>query len=446
MPNQPNILVVFSDQQRWDTLGCYGQKLPVTPNLDRLAQKGTLFERVFTCQPLCGPARACLQTGKYATQVGCYRNGIALPPNEPTLATWLGKAGYETAYIGKWHLATNDGKEGENFERIAIPPDRRGGYKDYWLASDLLEHTSHSYDGYMFDSAGRRREFPPGQYRADVLTDWAIEYLTSRKQDRPFFLFLSYLEPHHQNDHDRFEGPRGWAERFADFDVPGDLADTQGDWPEQMADYLACCNSIDSNFGKLVDTLQKLGLADSTLLIYTSDHGCHFRTRKGEYKRSCHDSSLRIPLIIQGPGFSTGKRIGELVSLIDVPPTILSAGGLSTPETMHGKDLTQLLRGEVSDWPGEIFAQISESQLGRTIRTDRWKYCVNCPDENAMKKQFAERYVEQYLYDLHNDPHERVNLISLPGLKAERANLAQTLTRRMVQAGEPIPTIMPAEV
>lgn len=129
---RPNIIFYFSDQQRWDTLGCYGQPLDVTPNLDRLAKEGTLFEQVFTCQPVCGPARACLQSGKYATQIGCHRNAQALPENITTLADYFHRAGYETAYVGKWHLASNRSsyealEDEENFETRAVPENRRGG-------------------------------------------------------------------------------------------------------------------------------------------------------------------------------------------------------------------------------------------------------------------------------------------------------------------------------
>ena len=106
MNNQPNIIFVLSDQQRWDTLGCYGQELDVTPNLDRMASEGTRFEHAFTCQPVCGPARACLQTGRHATEIGCFRNSIALPVEVQTIARCLSGSGYETGYIGKWHLAS----------------------------------------------------------------------------------------------------------------------------------------------------------------------------------------------------------------------------------------------------------------------------------------------------------------------------------------------------
>ena len=143
---KPNILFFFTDQQRWDTLGCYGQELDVTPNMDKLAAEGVRFDHAFTCQPVCGPARACLQTGRYAADVGVFRNDIALPLDAKTIAHHFSEAGYEVGYIGKWHLASTGGlgAEDANFREKPVPPERRGGYKDYWLASDVLEYTSHS--------------------------------------------------------------------------------------------------------------------------------------------------------------------------------------------------------------------------------------------------------------------------------------------------------------
>ena len=213
---KPNIVFYFSDQQRWDTLGCYGQTLNVTPNLDRLANEGVIFENAFTCQPVCGPARACLQSGKYATQVKCHRNALALPQAITTLADCFHEGGYETAYVGKWHLASNRASytappDEENFETRAIPPERRGGYRDYWAASDVLEATSHGYDGYVFDQNGQRLDFIG--YRADAINNYAVHYLHQKTSEKPFFLFISQIEPHHQNDHGRFEGPDGSKER-----------------------------------------------------------------------------------------------------------------------------------------------------------------------------------------------------------------------------------------
>ena len=446
MSDRPNIIFFFSDQQRWDTCGCYGQPLDVTPNLDRLAAEGVRFENAFTCQPVCGPARACLQTGKYATEVGCHVNHRRLPPDEITVPMLLSDAGYEVGYIGKWHLASCGPRNGpDEFSEKPVPPDRRGGYKDFWLASDVLEFTSHSYGGYMFDGDGNKREFPEGRYRADAITDWVLEYLRTRSLEQPFFLFLSYIEPHHQNDHGHYEGPHGSRERFADFSVPGDLVDTEGDWREEYPDYLGCINSLDQNLGRIRDELDSLGVADNTLIIYTSDHGSHFKTRNSEYKRSCHDGCIHIPMIVNGPGFRGGKVVDELTSLIDLPPTVLAAGGAQVPDTFRGYPLQGLADGTAGNWRKEVFVQLSESQCGRAIRTEKWTYSVRAPDKGGGDPD-SDTYAEDFLYDNEADPHQRNNLVNDPGLADIRHELATTLKRRMIEAGELEPEITPAQL
>jgi len=445
-PTQPNILFLFTDQQRWDSVGCYGQPLDTTPNLDRMAADGVRFEHAFTCQPVCGPTRACLQTGRYAAQVGCFRNGIALPTEERTIAHWLAEAGYEVGYIGKWHLASTHGLGPDaDFDntRKPVPPDLRGGYEDFWLVADIPEFTSHGYDGHLFDSDMNPVDFRG--YRADAFTDFAIEYLRSRDGHRPFLLYLSYVEPHHQNDHNRFEGPTGSRERFRDAPVPADLAHADGDWREQYADYLGCVHAVDAGLGRIRAELERLGLADNTLIVATSDHGCHFRTRNKEYKRSCHESSIRIPMVACGPGFLGGTVIDEIVSLIDIPPTLLAAGGVGTPESMKGRPLQALVDGTASDWPGEAFVQISETHVGRAIRTRRWKYSVRAPGKSGMKDSGSDCYVEDFLYNLDADPHEQHNLVRDADLEGVRRELAETLIRRMVQAGESAPEIRPPQ-
>lgn len=437
-----NIIFVFSDQQRWDTCGCYGQPLPITPNLDRMAEQGTIFKNAFSCQPVCGPARACIQTGRYPTEIGCYKNHTMLPMDAPTIAKILSGAGYETAYIGKWHLASTGPKDGpDDFLTKAIPPDRRGGFRDFWLASDLLEFTSHGYGGHMFDTDMDRRVFPDDRYRVDVLTDWAIEYLGNRRTDNPFFLFLSYIEPHHQNDHNHYEGPHGSKNRFRDFAVPGDLEGTEGDWREEYPDYLGCINSLDENLGRIRTALEERGIADNTVVIYTSDHGSHFRTRNSEYKRSCHESSIHIPFVACGPGFNGGSAVEELVSTIDFAPTVLKAGGIDTPGTMHGSPLQDLVNGTAGKRPEDVFIQISESQCGRALRTTRWKYSVSAPDIKWWEESSSNEYTEEFLYDLEADPHERNNLVASPGHTDIRTVLRERLKQRMAEAGEEIPEI-----
>lgn len=446
MNRRPNIIFYFSDQQRWDTMGCYGQELPVTPYLDSLASEGTLFEHAFTCQPVCGPARACLQTGLYATQTGCFRNDIKLPIDADTIAKRFNASGYRTAYIGKWHLASTGAQE--NYTIVPTPVERRGGY-DYWLASDVLEFTSHGYNGYMFDADGRQVDFIG--HRVDCIGDFTVDFIQKTAQareqgdDRPFFLFVSHIDPHHQNDHNRYEGPYGSKKRFANYKVPGDLAGTQGDWRENYPDYLGSCNALDRNVQKLMDALDEFGMKDNTVLFYSSDHGSHFRTRNREYKRCCEDSCLRVPLIAWGGEFLGRGRIPELVSLIDIPATLLDVGGIEIPPHYQGNSLLPLVRGEAKDWPKAIFAQISEAETGRCIRTKDFKYSVKAPvfhyDDAG-----SELYIEDKFYVLADDPHERCNLVRDPVWAAERARLREMLLQYMEQAGEAMPIIREASV
>jgi uncharacterized sulfatase len=226
--------------------------------------------------------------------------------------------------------------------------------------------------------------------------------------------------------------------------VPGDLVDTEGDWRENYPDYLGCINSLDANLGRVIAELEELGMAEDTVIIFTSDHGSHFRTRNGEYKRSCHDGCIRVPMVAWGPGFSGGEIVDDLVSLIDIPPTILAAAGAPVPDAMRGRPLQQLVDGTAADWPEEVFLQISESQVGRAVRTDRWKYSVSAPDRKGWEDPDSDVYVEEYLYDLDADPHERNNLVTDPAHGDVRAELRATLIRRMREAGESGPAIRSA--
>ena len=435
---RPNIIVYFSDQQRWDTLGCYGQKLNVTPYLDKLAAGGVRFNNAFTCQPVCGPARACLQTGVYATENGCYRNQIALKSDADTIAKRLNTVGYDTAYVGKWHLAS-DG-DYLTHKNAPIPPEQRGGYKNYWMASDILEFTSHGYNGFLYDGDCRRVNFIG--YRADCINNYAVDFIRNHNGENPFFLFISQIEPHHQNDNDRYEGPDGSKERFKNYEAPGDLAGLTGNWHESYPDYLGCCASLDYNVGRLFDTLNDRGIADDTVFIYTSDHGSHFRTRNDEYKRSCHDGCIRIPMIIYGPGFTGGKVVDEMVSLIDIPTTILDCAGAGATERLRGRPLGKLINTPGAVWEDCVFLQISESQVGRCIRTSKWKYSVRA-DADGWSESCADIYYEDFLYDLEADPHELNNLADDPAYTEIRSGLATLLLLKMEEAGERKPKILP---
>ena len=426
---KPNIIFYFSDQQRWDTLN-----ETLMPNVWELGEEGLLFENSYTCQPVCGPARACLQTGQYATENQCYWNGIALEEDVKTMADYFNENGYDTAYIGKWHLASDryPGK-GVHCEKTAVPKGRQGNYK-YWRAADILEFTSHGYDGYVFDEDGNKIDFKG--YRADCINDFALEYINNHDDDKPFFMFISQLEPHHQNDHGHFEGPKEMVKNYRDYPLPEDLTFLKGNYKEEYPDYLAAIRSLDINVGKLVDTLKEKGIYENTIIVYTSDHGCHFKTRNMEYKRSCHDSSIHTPLVFGGGAVNKGENVESLVSLIDIPPTLLSLAGIPIPESYSGN----ILPVNRNDTPERdcVFIQISESQIGRAVRTKDFKYSVRAIGSGMMKHS-SSVYFDDFLYDLKNDPHEKNNLVNKNIYKDVIKEMRELLSREMVKVGEQKP-------
>ncbi len=442
MAKQSNVIVFFTDQQRWDTSGLHGNPLDLTPNFDRMAQRGTHFFNTITCQPVCAPARACLQTGLYATENGVFRNGLSLADDAVTLAHCFGRAGYDTAYIGKWHLA-GKGPGGEF--RLAVPKERRGGY-DYWLAADLTEFVSDAYNTVLFDGDGAQVSLPG--YRVDATTDAAIRYIDDHKE-RPFFLFLSFLEPHFQNHRDDYPAPDGYAERYRGRWIPPDLAALGGSTHQHLAGYYGMVKRLDEALGRMFDALKSLDLLENTIVLFTADHGCHFKTRNAEYKRSCHESSVHVPAAACGPGFDGGGRVEALVSLLDFMPTLVDAAGLPVPEGISGRSVMPLLRGDegAGSKAGreEAFIQISEAQVGRAIRTKRWKYSVYAPGKDGSTDMGSNTYVEEFLYDLQADPYELTNLIGLDSHKDVALRLKGRLIALMKEAGEAEPEIVSAE-
>ncbi len=434
MPN--NIIFYFTDQQRWDTCGCFGQPLDITPNLDRLAREGVKFDNAFSPQPVCGPCRALFQTGKWPTETGCFRNNIMLPAGVKTLGSYIEEAGYETAYIGKWHLASDGELEKPptiDHTVTAIPRQLRGGYTGFWRAADVLEFTSHGYDGFVFDENDQRVDFKG--YRADCINDMALEFFDQYDGKKPFFMTISQIEPHHQNDRKHYEGPEGSKERFKDFVLPEDLKALGGNGLEEYPDYLGQCASLDENLGRLVAKLKEKGLYENTVIIFASDHGSHFLTRNrdshlngyDDYKRSCHDAALHVPLVIAGGPFKGGVAVEELVSTASLPKTILALAGVDVGDAMIGENLLDVVEKKDDNRPNEIFAQISESRVGRCIRTARYTYSVYAPGVNGGEAAAADRYADDFLYDMERDPHQLNNVVADPAYAQVKAELRERL-------------------
>ncbi|MFI6348939.1 sulfatase-like hydrolase/transferase [Streptomyces sp. NPDC050560] len=429
----PHVIVVLTDQQRWDTTGAGGNPLGLTPAFDRMARSGTLAEAAITPQPVCAPARAALQTGRHPTATGTFRNGIPLGAGNRTLAHHFGDAGYTTGYIGKWHLADGD----------PVPEAQRGGYR-HWLGANTLEFTSDAYRTVLYDEDGDPVRLPG--YRSDALFDAAVRFAADHHRE-PFFLFLSLIEPHHQNEVDSHPAPEGYAERYQGRWMPPDLAALSahgGTAHRHMGGYLGQVRRVDEGLGRLLDALRSMDILDDTVVAFTSDHGSHFKTRNAEYKRSCHDGSLRVPLAVRGPGFEGGRVLTGPVSTMDLAPTLLDAAGVGVPQDMQGRSFLPRLRDPAAAPDAAAYSQISESECGRALRTARWKYYVADPDADPWNTPASARYTESALYDLEHDPYELDNLVGLTSHRAVADGLRERLLRRMAEAGEPPAEIVPA--
>lgn len=416
MVSKPNIVLFFSDQQRADTIGLYGQELNITPHLDAMGSRGIVFQNAFTPQPVCGPFRSMLQSGKYPTETGCFTNQIALPKNIKTLANYFSEAGYDMGYVGKWHLASDGEMEKKpvlDYQHSAIPLESRGGYNGFWRVSDILEFTSHGYGGYVFDEHMKKHEFT--HYRCDAITDYGLEYLDQVPQDKPFFLTISHIESHHQNDRNHYEGPEGSKTRFRNCKLPSDLTSIPGgDYMEEYPDYLGQVASLDENLGRVIAKLKEMQVYDNTIVIYLSDHGSHFRTRNrdenkcgyDDYKRTGHDAALKVPLVFGGGAIKDSLVVQDIVSTAGLPKTLLAFAGVDVGDKMVGENLLDVATGKLKHRKNEVFAQISESRVGRVLRTKDYLLGVVAKGLFGGKYKNSDTYIVDYFYDLTNDPDE----------------------------------------
>ncbi|MEG9435228.1 sulfatase-like hydrolase/transferase [Edaphobacter sp. HDX4] len=441
---RPNIILYLADQFRADFVGANGRNGSThTPNIDAMAARGKNFTHAVTNQPVCAPARSVLMTSRYATETGVWHNGLELDKSLPTLAGELRRSGYTANLIGKWHLALENPKQGGN--PGPVKAEDRGGFLDLWEGANALEHTSHPYEGTIWDRDNKPITYKD-EYRVDFLTDRAERFLR-QKQEKPFFLFISQLEPHQQNDMQRPVAPKGAAARFVNSTAPEDLRALPGTWQDQLPDYYGCIEAIDSSVGRIRRILEEEDLADDTIFVFFSDHGCHFMTRNQEYKRSTHNSSIRVPLIIDGPGFEGTQQIPELVGLIDLAPTLMDAAGIAVPASWKGRSFFPLVNDFKArqNWTNQQLIQISESMTGRAIRTKDWTYCV--ADLSGDTKQPAAKVYQEYqFYDQRADPHELVNLAGRKEYRAKADELREQLKKLLAAAGEPEPQILPAKL
>ncbi len=411
MKRRPNILFVFADQMRAPEL----DPQVSSPHMDRLASEGTRFTRACANCPVCTPSRGTILTGRYPLSHRAVANDLPLPEDEVTIAELLRRAGYRTGYVGKWHL------DGVPRDRFTPPGPRRHGF-DFWAAWNC----SHDYfHGRLFLDGPEPLELegyePVGQ------TDVALRFLAER-DPRPFCLFLSWGPPHAPYR----QVP---AEHLALYDpskveLRPNVRPTShpgGSEPnaENIAGYYAHITALDQELGRLLGTLEERGLAEDTIVAFTSDHGDMLWSQGAVKKEQPWEESVRIPLLVRWPGrVPAGKECEALVSTVDLSPTLLGLTGVEVPEAIEGADLSNVFLGDDEAGPASVFLTepiIVDQGLRqglrewRGVRTARYTYA---------RWADGERWL---LYDNEADPHQMKNLIDSPGHASVRKELEEEL-------------------
>ena len=468
---QPNILFIMTDDHAAQALSCYGSRINHTPNLDRISREGMRFENCFCTNSICAPSRAVILTGKYSHINGVRDNRTEFDRGQMTFPKILREAGYQTAVIGKWHLRTAP-----------------SGF-DYW---SVLPGQGHYYNPDMIEMGKENRHFG---YVTDILTDKALDWLENgRDNTRPFMMMLHHKAPHrnwqpairHLNAYSRAEFPEP-PTLFDDYDTRSDAAREQemtikdhmildydlkmGEAPARMTpeqkevwnsayapekawfkenrpqgrdlvrwkyrryleDYLGCINAVDESTGRVLKYLENSGLADNTLMVYSSDQGFYLGEHGWFDKRFIYEESLRMPLLARFPGkIAPGSVNTELVGNLDFAPTLLEAGGAEIPEGIQGRSLIRLMQGKQEpDWRQVHYYHYYEYPGAHRVkrhfgvRTRRYKLVRFYYDIEAWE-----------FYDLEKDPLEVRNVYDDPGYSAIILKLKRELNRLQKKYGD----------
>jgi arylsulfatase A-like enzyme len=429
---RPNILFVFTDQQRSTALGCAGAEDVRTPNLDRFAAQGTRFTNAISNTPVCSPARGTILTGRHVFGHGLVTNDIPMRTDIPHVAQELNRAGYRCGYIGKWHIDEAD-------RAIFVPPGpRRRGFDDFWAVANC----THSYNDSHYYLNDDPAPYWHAGYDSFSQTDIAIEYLESRGKQpirQPFCLFLSYGPPHCPY----MIAPQEFQAIYADMKFrllpntdPNARVDPDGiKWKQFAPDatardiiagYYAHVTALDHAFGRLTAAVDGLGLADNTLVVFTSDHGDMLFSHNRGWKCKPWRESVGVPMIVRWPGqIKAGMESNAPVGLVDMMPTLLGAAGVPVPAGAEGADLGALLRGDESAAPEEQYINFPCMPGNCSLR--EWRGVV------TRRHTFVcTREGPWLLFDDSIDRFQINNLVSDPAHASVRAEL-DARTRKWLQ-------------
>ncbi|MEI6808393.1 MAG: sulfatase [bacterium] len=417
----PNLVFVFSDQQSFDMLGCYGNKDIITPNIDAFAKEGVRFNHCISNQPVCTPYRGILLTGQHPLRCGAFKNDVRIVPgNGNYFGEVLRDAGYRLGYFGKWHIYGGD-------RNRPIPP---GPYR-YGFDHDFLSNNcTLSFDAkgaFYWDQDGKRKNY--GDWEPYAQTRQAMKFVGDNA-DKPFALFLSWHPPHNWHGQAGYDAPSDLLQLYDQSKLT--LRPNVDDTPRNRKIYkghMAMCTSLDKPFGELEQQLKSLGLADNTIVVYTSDHGDMLMSHGWPYNKSVPEiESIRVPMLIRWPA-RLKPRVSELLfGSLDIMPTILGLMGLKVPKTCQGRDLAADITAGKDD-AAESVPLFHFSGNWRGVYTRRYTYACDVSEkEIGPDALYVGRKRYACLYDHDTDPREMTNLFDDPKYKNIREKLhAQTL-------------------
>ncbi|SFB17625.1 sulfatase family protein [Algoriphagus aquimarinus] len=431
---KPNVIIILADQWRAQEVGYMGNTQVKTPNLDKLASQSLIFENAITTMSVCAPFRASLLTGQYPLTHGVFYNDKPLPNEALTMAEIYKENGYATGYIGKWHLNGHARGETYNDSRgIPVPKNRRQGF-DYWKGREV----SHNYNNsFYFDENDVKHTWEG--YDAFPQTDSAISYIQKNKE-HPFVLMLSYGSPHDPY----FTAPKEYQEMYNAADlklrdnVPVEFQDSARN---VMAGYYAHISALDFAIGNLIDALDKAGISDNTILIFSSDHGDMLMSKGVLKKQRPYDESIKVPMLIRYPNKlgTASRRIIDPIGTPDILPTLLGLSDITKPSTFEGKDFSKQLE-DGKDLGNEAtlimlpvpFHEWKFSNGGREYRGIRTKQYTYAKD---LKGAWL-------LFDDEKDPFQENNLVDKPEFKDLQSKLDGVLRQKLAETND---TFLPAD-
>jgi N-acetylglucosamine-6-sulfatase len=454
---RPNVVFVLTDDLRWDTLSAAGHPHVKTPHIDRLAAEGVLFRNAFCTTSLCSPSRASILGGLYAHAHGVLNNFTDYPEELQTFPRVLQAHGYATAYVGKWHMGEQDDRKRPGFDHF-VTHKGQGKYFDN-----------------EFNVDGERRAVPG--YYTHVVTDMALEWVRAQPREKPFLLMIGHKAPHSfylpepRYEH-AFDGvkvpypdsafqlddnPSWYRDRLDTWHgIYGPLFEYRKEFPDRRPEavedfarmvrsYWGTVLSVDDSVGRLYEALRELGELEDTLFIFTGDNGL----LNGEHgmvdKRTMHEPSIRVPLVVRYPGLTPPARpriVHEMVLTVDLAPTILDLCGAPPLERAHGRSWRRLAEGDASGWRRSFYyacdfeKEFPYTPNVRGVRTEEWKY-IRYPSGDG----FTDSYPAE-LFHLTEDPGEVRNLAGDPRHAGIKAELHEELARLQAELGA-LPDRMP---